>query len=72
MRLTFGHATRTHSIPIMPLQLIGRTGIKPVCWGHQAWNWHLASLLQSRNNAIDLWSRYANAFYSDNASTTNR
>ncbi|NEN96834.1 MAG: hypothetical protein F6K50_15235 [Moorea sp. SIO3I7] len=56
----------------MPLQLIGRTGILPVCWGHQAWNWHLASLLQSRNNAIDLWSRYANAFYSDNASTTNR
>ncbi|NEO42652.1 MAG: hypothetical protein F6K55_00065 [Moorea sp. SIO4A3] len=41
MRLTFGHATRSHSIPIMPLQLIGRTGIKPVCWGHQAWNWHL-------------------------------
>ncbi|NEO40460.1 MAG: hypothetical protein F6J90_30615 [Moorea sp. SIOASIH] len=30
MRLAVGHASRTLTVPIMPLQLIGRTGIKPV------------------------------------------
>ncbi|NEO47752.1 MAG: hypothetical protein F6K55_28010 [Moorea sp. SIO4A3] len=108
MRLAYGHATRSLTVPIVLLEIMAGTGIlveSASCRfatitdaiGHRPryapeaslplkaiafytdngsttnrWNWHQASLLQSRNNAIGRRPRFANAFYTDSASTTNR